>query len=220
MAAKRKPAPKKRVKGSSSAVSAETRRTLFIEAYLSNGGNVTDAALAAGFSPKAASSQGSRLLKHVKVRGIIDSRRAEVIAKAEEDTGVSLASVLLELKAIVHSDLRRCFNKETGALLPVHLWPDEVARSMASVKVVEMAGGKEGDTPMYVKEVKLWDKNSAIEKAMKHLGAFENDNKQRAGIFDGVPHETLKNIEDKLRGLTRPGVAGTAYAGSASRFTH
>jgi phage terminase small subunit len=33
-----------------------------------------------------------------------------------------------------------------------------------------------------VKKVKLWDKNSALEKAMKHLGLFEKDNSQDKGM--------------------------------------
>jgi hypothetical protein len=28
--------------------------------------------------------------------------------------------------------------------------------------------------------VKFWDKNAAIDKAMKHLGAYERDNAQRS----------------------------------------
>lgn len=41
---------------------------LFITEYLKNGNNATHAAIAAGYSEKTASSQGSRLLKSVEVQ--------------------------------------------------------------------------------------------------------------------------------------------------------
>lgn len=41
---------------------------LFVTEYLSNGNNATQAAIAAGYSEKTASSQGSRLLKSVEVQ--------------------------------------------------------------------------------------------------------------------------------------------------------
>lgn len=41
---------------------------LFVTEYLQNGNNATQAAIAAGYSEKTASSQGSRLLKSVEVQ--------------------------------------------------------------------------------------------------------------------------------------------------------
>lgn len=182
---------KKHTKAGTSKVEAAQRRALFVEAMCDPKikGNATKAAKAAGYSPKTARQQGARLLSDVSLSKAIAERRAEVIEAAQKETGLTTAGVLRELKAIVHSDLRKCFNPETGALLPPHLWPDEIAPYMSSVKVVEMAGGaaigeEEGvvHVPMYTKEVKLWDKNAAIEKAMKHLGMFERDNEQQPAL--------------------------------------
>jgi len=183
--------PNKRVKAGTSRDGAADRRALFIEAYLTNGGNQTQAAITAGFSVKRARATGADLVADSNIWSEIQRRRKEALAYAEEKTGITLAGVLTELRGIVHSDLRKCFNRETGALLPPHLWPDDVARAMASVKVVEMAGamkvGADGSVehvPMYTKEVKFWDKNAALTNAMKHLGAFEEDNKQRRPLAD------------------------------------
>ncbi len=60
----------------------------------------------------------------------------------------------------------------------------------------------------------------AIELIGKINGVFEKDNAQKAGVFDKVPLETLKLIEDRLRELQRPDVAGPAGSPSPSRFTH
>lgn len=173
-------APKKKT-------SVEQRQAMWIEAMLTNGGNATQAAVAAGYKPgDAAKKAGHRLSTNVNLVDILKKRRAQALEAAQENTGLTVAGVLRELHGIVHSDLRKCFDPETGALLPPHKWPDDVAKSMASVKVVEMAGGMKVDVgegqmqhvPMYTKEVKFWDKNAGIDKAMKHLGMFERDHEQ------------------------------------------
>jgi phage terminase small subunit len=176
----------KRVKAGTSRAQAAERRKLFVEAFVTNGGNATQAAITAGFSPKSAERQGLRLTSDVRVSTVIKERQKTALVAAQEETGLTVAGTLRELHSLVHADLRGAFDKKTGALLPPHEWPDSVARAMASVKVVEMAGGLKIDgqdgvshVPMYTKEVKLWDKNAAIEKAMKHLGLFERDNSQK-----------------------------------------
>lgn len=159
------------------------RKAIFVEEMLRNGGNQTKAAEKAGYKPGAAAERaGCRLVLDVDVSQALTERRAKAVANAEAAADTTIADLLKELKGIVYSDLRKCFDKETGALLPPHKWPDDVARAMSSVKVVEMAGGAKGDgedVPLYTKEVRLWDKNSAIEKLMKHLGLFEKDNEQK-----------------------------------------
>lgn len=176
---------KKRVKAGTSKAAAARRRALFVEAYCTNGWNATQAAIAAGFSEKGADAVGARLSGDVRVQGIIKARQAAVMAAAQAKTGLTVEGTLRELHGMVHSDLRKAFDEKTGALLAPHLWSDDVARGMASVKVVEMAGGMKVDgegaahIPMYTKEVKLWDKNAAVDKAMKCLGLYEKDNKQK-----------------------------------------
>ena len=64
----------------------------------------------------------------------------------------------------------RLFDEE-GTLIPVHKLPPEVRAAIASIEFDVETGS--------VKKLRFWDKNSAIEKAMKHLGLFERDNNQR-----------------------------------------
>lgn len=61
-----------------------TKQRAFVEAYLANGFNATQAAVAAGYSPKTAYSQGSRLLKNVEVRAAIETRMLEMAMSANE----------------------------------------------------------------------------------------------------------------------------------------
>lgn len=167
----------KKPKAGTSKAEAAKRKALFVEHYISNGGNASDAAIKAGYSEKTARVKGAQLLADVNIASELDKRRAQVIAKAEESTELTIAGVLRELHSIVHADLRGAF-KDDGSLLPPNEWPDHVARAISSVKVVQ-AGMGPNDLPLYTKEVKLWDKNSGIDKAMKHLGLYEKDNKQQ-----------------------------------------
>ena len=102
-----------------------------------------------------------------------------------------------ELSAILRSDPRKVFG-EDGQMIPVHLWSDEVAAAVSSVEVIEMAGDDD-QKPATVKKVKFWDKNSAIDKAMKHMGLFEKDNRQKNGALGDLPRELLQEIVERIR---------------------
>jgi phage terminase small subunit len=151
------------------------REQRFIEAYLGDAdGHITKAALAAGYSQRTAAQQGSRLLKKVEIQQAIQQRQA----KRAEIADVTAAQVIKELARIGFSDVRKVF-APSGALKPAHEWDDETAAAIAGVDVVEMAGGAAigGDgglqhVPMYTKKLKLWDKNSALEKLAKTLGMY------------------------------------------------
>ncbi len=181
------------------------RVSAFIEEYLSNGQKGGPAARAVGYSAKTADSQASRLLRNVKIRAVLERRLAEIQQQAEKATGLTVTGVLTELRALVHSDLRRAFHPKSGELLPPHLWPDDLARAMCSIKVVEKevttSRGQKRTVkmvPMYVKEVKLWDKGSSIERAMKHLGMFKEDNKQRG---DAAIRALMEAVSERSDGF-------------------
>jgi phage terminase small subunit len=165
-----------RPKPGTSKSAAEQRRIGFVENYIMNGGNATQAAIDCGYSPKTAGVQGARLLKDVRIKKEIEERQKRLAKKLELRT----EDVLKELARIVYADPRKAFDSR-GVLLPVNEWPDDVAAMIASIEVEELfeGSGKDRVWTGYTKKVKLWDKNSAIDKAMKHLGQYEKDNKQK-----------------------------------------
>lgn len=61
-----------------------TKQRAFVEAYLSNGFNATQAAITAGYSKKTAYSQGSRLLKNVEIQAALETRMKEMVMSADE----------------------------------------------------------------------------------------------------------------------------------------
>jgi phage terminase small subunit len=200
--------------GRSAAAMAE-REKAFIEAYIANGGDGANAARAAGYADVGAKRRAVTLLKRPNVIKALAERREKLARKYE----LTSDAVIAELSKIVHADPRKLFDPK-GGLLPINEWPDDMAAAVASVEVEELFDGRGPGRKHigYTKKVKLWDKNSGIEKAMRYLGSFERDNRQKAGMFDGVPRDVLALIEGKLREIA--GMAEPADTGSSSRFTH
>ena len=164
------------------------RKIEFINAYAANGGNATQAAITAGYSKKGARVAGSRMLALTDVKAAI----AEAARKAAEKSGLTVERTLQEVARLAYADPRKLYDKD-GNLIPVHLLDDDTAATVASIEVVEMAGGAKigGDAgtehvAMQTKKIKSWDKNAALEKAMKYHGLYEADNKQKPPMLPPV----------------------------------
>jgi phage terminase small subunit len=89
------------------------RQARFVEEYLLDA-NAKQAAIRAGYSPKTAEAQGSRLLSNAKVHRAVAARMAERSKRTE----VTADRALLEIARIGFSDLRRVFD-EDGRLKPM-----------------------------------------------------------------------------------------------------
>jgi phage terminase small subunit len=167
--------PARMAKAGTSKAAASHRKRLFVEAFITNGGNATRAAIAAGYSPKTAEQQASRLLTDVKVSGVLEKRRAEALAKVSLTTERTLRGVA----QLAYSDLRKLYN-EDGVLKKPHEWDDDMAAAVAMMEVKELFEGFGEHRRLigYLRKIKLFDKNAALEKAMRHLGLFEKDNAQ------------------------------------------
>lgn len=167
--------PRAKIKKSSQKGSANERRRLFIEALLSNGENISQAALAAGFSPKTAPQQGSRLLKHVEVQQALNSRRTEVLGKFQLTT----ERVTQEIARISFFDPRKMFAAD-GRPLAITELDDDTAACIVGLDVLEQYEGSGEDRALVglIKKYKIADKNSGLDKAAKILGLYEKDNEQ------------------------------------------
>lgn len=185
-----KKAAKPRVKQGTS--SASDRKSAFVEAYIANGGNATDAAIRAGYSPKTADQQGSRLLKDVKVSSLLDKRRVALCTKLE----ISTERILQERARLSFFDVRKLFDKD-GKPIPIHELDDDSAAAIAGLEVVEQFEGT-GDNKQfvgYLKKYKLSDKGASLTALEKHLGMYEKDNSQK-----NVPL-TIDQIDSRLSQL-------------------
>lgn len=167
---------KTRVKAGTSKPAKDHRRQLFVHAYLANGRNATQAAITAGYSQKTATVQGSQLLTDPKIAAqvMVASEKAQAVS------GLTVERTLQEVARVAYQDARR-FYDEHGNLKAIRDLDDDTAACLAGVEVTEEFDGAGSDRKSvgYTKKLKFWDKNAALEKAMRHLGLYEKDNRQR-----------------------------------------
>lgn len=167
---------------------------------------------AEGMADRTIRERSSELLALPNVFARVTELRERIAEKAV----IQESRILEEVARIALLDPAKFFD-EKGTLLSIHKMAIEARVAISSIDIEEQE--HDGVVVSRVKKIRLWDKNQALDKLMKHLGSYEKDNKQK-GVFDNVPAETLRMIEDKLRGLTKPGLAGDAESSVESRFTH
>lgn len=169
--------------------------------------NPTEAAIESGYSPKSARMQAYRLLTKQSVLDEIAIQEK----KLGKDRVIKSRKILKELARLCFSDIRRLFD-EHGALKPMAEWDDDIAACVAAVDVVQrIVKTADGDIAQeHIKKIKLWDKGSSIEKAMRHLGLLmlekdkdEDGNKPSVTVIvqkfggDYIEVNQQKQIEDK-----------------------
>lgn len=145
-----------------SVAAKNARWATFAAAYIINGRNGTQAALTAGVPGPGASVWAKRAMKEPAVQAMID----ELLATAAPASGLTVEAVLTETARIALNDSRRFFSAN-GKMIPPVEWTDDMQAAVASV---DMEAGV----------IKFWNKNDALEKAFKHLGLYERDNRQKA----------------------------------------
>lgn len=156
---------------------------------LVQGLSADEAYQSAGFKPNRGNA--SRL----KANENIVARVNELVGRAAQKAETSVERVLKELGRIGFSDLRRAFN-ENGRLLRPEEWDDDTAAAIASVEVVTRNIG-DGEVE-HVHKLKLWDKNSALEKLAKHLGMFV-ERHEHSGPGGGPIQTEGRTWREKLR---------------------
>ncbi len=158
-------------------MSAEDRKLKFVEAYLSNNGNLTAAALAAGYSKGGAPKAGYRLSKDAAVMSMLRQRQ-DILC---EKLGLTTEKTLREIARLAYSDIRKMYN-EDGSLKKVTDLDDDTAASISSVEVdtIEAGGVAIGTT----KKIKTYDKRGALDMAMKFHGLYGRDNEQKPVIIE------------------------------------
>lgn len=168
------------------------RYKAFVEHYISNGQNATEAAIAAGYSAKTACSQGSRLLTNVEVEKLLEGR----IEKSLSNLSLTTDRILQELARVAFFDPRKLLNID-GTVKKLNELDDDTAAAIASLEVETTASGA------IVVKTRACDKMSAIEKAMRYRGLFKDA--VPLPIPQPLPAEVRHTVElkanDKLMAL-------------------
>jgi len=157
--------------------------------------NATQAAVRAGYSSRTAESTGPRLLGKMHVAEAVRA----AMEKREQRTGITQDRVLQELARIAFFDIRTLY-REDGSLKKPSELDDDAAAALAGVDVVEMAGGMgidagEGDVkhvPAYTKKARVFNKNTALANAMRHLGMMK-DKVEHCGNL--AIHQLLADVD-------------------------
>ena len=159
----------------------QTKSALWIEAMLTNGGNATQAAVAAGYKKgPAAEKAGHRMSKNVLVSAELEKRRAEVLAAAQEKTQLTADEVLRSLARDVRFDPAKLYRPD-GSILPIHEMDEDTRLALRGVEVDELTAGS-GENRSVIGQtvkVKFPEKTSAREQGMKHFGLYKKDNEQQ-----------------------------------------
>ncbi len=141
----------------------------FVEEYLIDL-NATQAAIRAGYSPDTAGSIGAENLKKPEIKSRIDKAMAE----RSRRTGINQDRVLQELARIGFAKITDVVDPETAKILP-----DASEDDLACIQSIKIKPNEFGTE----REVKLYDKKSALVDLGKHLGLFK-DKMELSGDMD------------------------------------
>lgn len=166
------PAKAKHRKVARGRIAMQARHMIFVRTFLTNGRNATRAAIAAGYGPADAAHRGLDLLKRPEIAKFI----AKDMANLEKITGLAAERTLREVARIAYSDPRQLFTAN-GKPIPIEELGDDQAATVASSETDVIT--KHSKIIGRTTKLKLWDKNAALEKAMRFHGLYERDNAQR-----------------------------------------
>ncbi len=123
------------------------------------------------FNPRTATAKSineraSRLLANRKIQARIKVLRDTIAERA----GMSQAEVMKIAAHMARATLAD-FYDAAGRLKPPIEWTEEMKHAAACI----MNHGEDG----FPRDLKLCDKNAAVERWFKHFGLYEKDNKQK-----------------------------------------
>lgn len=141
----------------------------FVEEYLIDL-NATQAAIRAGYSPHTAKDIGCENLAKPNIAAAI----SKAMAERSRRTGINQDRVLQELARIGFAKITDVVDPETAKILP-----DASEDDLACIQSIKIKPNEFGTE----REVKLYDKKSALVDLGKHLGLFK-DKMELTGDMD------------------------------------
>ena len=157
------------------------RQTRFVAEYLVDL-NGTQAAIRAGYSPRTAEAQASRLLRNVKVSAAVAKGQAARFRKVE----ITAERVLREAGGLAFSSLQDLVDDD-GNLLPIKEWPQDAAAAVSSVELTKRNLVAGDGAQENVVKIRLWDKPANVQILMKHLGLLTDQvDHKHSGRFELV----------------------------------
>jgi hypothetical protein len=158
---------------------------LFVQHYLTNGNNSTQAAISAGAPPTGAATTGYRWLKRADVVAELTRRQAKV----EKTNDLTAERIMKELSDIALIDPGSMYG-EDGKLLPVSSMPESTRRAIAGI---EQARG--------FTKLRLSSKLGALELACKIIGLTKQVEQNNAVVIQvrGAPEIEVQSAPLQLQ---------------------
>ncbi len=125
------------------------------------------AAREAGVSSESARAQACYFLHDPLIQARIRERTAQIMAEINEEQ----LKVFRELMNLATSDIRQLYNAK-GKLKPLNEWPEQIAKCVSSIKQKVTGSGKNQKKSL---EVKLWNKNQALENLARVVGLLTSE---------------------------------------------
>ena len=148
--------------------------------------NGTKAATRAGYSPKTANEQASRLLANVNISDYINSLRQ----KDAENAGITRAMVLEGYRKLAFYDSRKFYDAE-GNLLSVPDLDEIESFALSGFEVDEIKNA--GFSVGYTKKIKMSDRRAALDSLCKVLGYNLPEKTETELILTWQENKTYKN---------------------------
>lgn len=126
-----------------------------------------------------------------------DDKRDEAYRSAMSKRDEQNKDVIIgQLREMSSADIAEAFDKATNTLLPIHDIPPNVRAMIAAIEVEELFEGR-GDNRTqigYLKKIKLWDRNKAVETFARH----------HKMLVDKVEHNADQTLADLLAQSKKP----------------
>jgi phage terminase small subunit len=175
------------------------RQKLFCEEYLVDL-NATQAAIRAGYSAKTANKIGPKLLVNVGIQTYI----SELRAKRSEKTEVTAIRVIEELALIAFSNVDDYRLDANGHLVMKDGTRPERMRAIASKRHKVKRMGDDDPGELVECDIKLWDKNKALDTLCKYLGLLKAELPPIESLLSRLPND----VAQKLRPLLTANLSG------------
>lgn len=176
--ARPKTPPPLRIRGTSKRAS-DDRELIFVEAYLTNGENKTQAAIAAGCPDKGAAVQGQRLFNRAKVQAIIAARHKQLL----DSLKISTERTLRERARGAYYDIGELAKASIKEPADIAKLPEDIRQAITGWK-----WDKDGNL-----ELRFADKHPHLTALEKHQGLYKADNEQQQPPSeDGIPKDKIQ----------------------------
>lgn len=157
--------------------------------------NATQAAIRAGYSPKSAQMQGSRLLS----KAMVQRRIAELMQARNKRMDVDADYVLARLIEIDELDVSDILEDDMLDFKPINKWPKAWRTSISGIDLMTIANKGDESFESIVKKIKWPDKTKVLELIGKHVdvSAFAENHTIRA-IGELTPWSDVNASSDEL----------------------